>query len=143
MHKLWIVLLYLAINVTAIAQQQLVWPLLEMTTYQIDDDGSGNVRYQPEYPGILESKFEGEEVAIAGYLIPINIESQTYALSKNPFSSCFFCGGAGPETVIQLKFKEPPGRFATDKFLMIKGVLHLNRSGSGLFFTLSNAEVHG
>lgn len=122
------------------AQKNLAWPVLGMTNY--DQDPMSGL-YTPHFPSILESNFEEEEVIIAGYLIPVDIEANTYALSKNPFSTCFFCGNAGPETVIELKFKEDPGRFATDKFLPIKGILRLNRNGSGLFFTLYNAEISG
>lgn len=125
------------------AQKQLVWQLLEMTTYKIMNESALDVTYQPEFPGILETQFEDQEVLITGYLIPIDVEAQKYALSKNPFTSCFFCGGAGPETVIELRFAEAPGRFATDEYVMIKGRLRLNRSGSGLFFTLENVEIHG
>lgn len=124
-------------------QKQLVWQLLEMTTYKIINESDFKVTYQPEFPGILETQFEDQEVLITGYLIPIDIEAQQYALSKNPFTSCFFCGGAGPETVIELRFAASPGRFATDEYVIIKGKLRLNRSGSGLFFTLENAEIHG
>lgn len=122
------------------AQKNLAWPVLGMTTY--DQDPSTG-QYYPEFPSTLEAQFEGEEIVIAGYLIPIDVEANTYALSKNPFSSCFFCGNAGPETVIELKFEKDPGRFATDKFLPIKGILTLNRNGSGLFFTLKNASIAG
>mgnify|MGYP006965304563 CR=1 FL=1 len=122
------------------AQKSLAWPVLGMTTYD-QDPNSG--QFFPKFPSILESQFEGEEVIIAGYLIPIDVEANTYALSKNPFSSCFFCGNAGPETAIQLKFAKDPGRFATDKYLPIKGVLRLNRNGSGLFFTLTQASIAG
>lgn len=125
------------------AQKQLVWPLLEMTTYKIINESEFQSTYLPQFPGILESHFEGQEVMITGYLIPVDIEAQKYALSKNPFTSCFFCGGAGPETVIELRFFESPGRFATDEYLIIKGTLKLNRTGNGLFFTLENAEIHG
>jgi len=122
------------------AQKALAWPVLAMTNYS-QDPISG--LYQAQFPKILEDQFEDQEVIIAGYLIPVDIEANTYALSKNPFSTCFFCGNAGPETVIELQFAEDPGRFATDKFLPIKGTLRLNRNGSGLFFTLLNAEISG
>jgi hypothetical protein len=122
------------------AQKSLAWPVLGMTNYE-QDPVSG--LYHPQFPKILESQYEGKEVVIAGYLIPIDVEANTYALSMNPFSTCFFCGNAGPETVIELQFKGDPGRFATDKYLPIKGILKLNRDGSGLFFTLSNAEISG
>ena len=125
------------------AQKQLVWQLLEMTTYKITNDSGLQSTYHPSFPGILETQFEGQEVLITGYLIPVDIEAQKYALSKNPFTSCFFCGGAGPETVIELRFASDPGRFATDEYVMIKGRLRLNRSGTGLFFILDKAEIHG
>jgi len=122
------------------AQKTLAWPILAMTNYE-QDPMSG--LYTPQFPSILEDQYENQEVVIAGYLIPIDVEANTYALSKNPFSACFFCGNAGPETVIELKFAADPGRFATDKYLPIKGTLILNRNGSGLFFTLKNAEISG
>lgn len=127
-------------SLSILGQKSLVWPVLGMTTYN-EDHQTGQLK--PNFPSTLVSQYEGEEVIIAGYLIPIDVEAKQYALSKNPFSSCFFCGNAGPETVLELRFAEDPGRFATDKFLPIKGILQLNRNGSNLFFTLKNAEVAG
>ncbi len=135
------VLILLGAN--AAAQKQLAWPVLGMTTYQINTDENGVEKYVPNFPPNLQMNYDGQEVAITGYLIPIDVEAQTYALSKNPFTSCFFCGNAGPETVIQLKFAKPPGRFATDEYLMVKGMFQLKYDGSGLFFIIKNAEIHG
>lgn len=138
-------LLILLVTATASlsAQKPLVWQMLGMTTYQTDPDQNGVLKYQPNFPEVLQTQYEGQEVAIAGYLIPIDLEAGQYALSKNPFTSCFFCGNAGPETVIELRFDKSPGRFATDEYVMVKGILQLNRNGSGLFFTLRNVEIHG
>lgn len=127
-------------SLSMMGQKSLVWPVLGMTTYN-EDRETGMLK--PKFPPTLVSQYEGEEVIISGYLIPIDVEAKQYALSKNPFSSCFFCGNAGPETVVELRFAKDPGRFATDKFLPIKGILQLNRYGSSLFFTLKNAEVAG
>lgn len=88
--------------VPALAQKNLAWPMLGLTTY---DQNPSTGAYQPRFPSLLVNQYEGEEVIISGYLIPIDIESERYALSKNPFSSCFFCGNAGPETVVELKFE--------------------------------------
>ncbi len=140
MHKALLSLGFIILLFNATAQKSLAWPVLAMTNY--DQDPMSGL-YTPKFPSILEDNFENEEVVIAGYLIPVDVEANTYALSKNPFSACFFCGNAGPETVIELKFAKDPGRFATDKFLPIKGTLKLNRNGSGLFFTLENAEISG
>lgn len=140
MLRLLLFVFFISLSAEGIAQKTLAWPILAMTNYD-QDPQTGT--YYPKFPSILEKQFEGEEVLITGYLIPIDVEANSYALSKNPFSACFFCGNAGPETVIELRFEEDPGRFATDKYLPIVGELKLNRNGSGLFFTLQNARISG
>lgn len=120
--------------------RKLAWAVLSMTTYTED---RLTEKYIPEFPQVLKDRFAGEKVIITGYLIPIDVEDHRYALSKNPFSSCFFCGQAGPETVIELKFSEDPGRFATDRYLPVEGTLRLNRHGGDLFFTILNARIAG
>jgi len=71
---------------------------------------------------------DGQQIMIKGYLIPMDVEGGKYALSAYPFSACFFCGGAGPETVISLQFDEKPKRFETDEYLTFTGKLKLNSS---------------
>ena len=43
------------------------------------------------------------KVIISGFIVPI--DNVNYAISKNVFASCFFCGKAGPESIAGLKFK--------------------------------------
>ena len=50
---------------------------------------------------------EGKEFFITGYMIPVDVDEDFYVLSRYPFANCFFCGGAGPESVIDLRF---PGK---------------------------------
>lgn len=71
-------------------------------------------------------KLNGEQVIIKGYVIPLDVDGGEYALSAYPFSACFFCGGAGPESVMSLHFKDKPGRFETDDYLNFVGKLKLN-----------------
>ena len=66
-------------------------------------------------------------VKITGYMIPIDISSDYYVLSSNPYASCFFCGGAGPESVMSIKFKGKPKRFDTDDRVTLVGRLDLNK----------------
>ncbi|MBS9463948.1 homoserine dehydrogenase [Flagellimonas sp. 389] len=42
-------------------------------------------------------------------------------------ASCFFCGAAGPETIIEVNFKEKPP-FRTDQIVTVTGILELNRN---------------
>src|SRR5690554_4842162 len=70
-------------------------------------------RYDPELTlDILTARFspdlqslDGQEVRISGYLIPLNAMGTSYVLSRYPNANCFFCGGAGPETVVELRLR--------------------------------------
>lgn len=70
---------------------------------------------------------EGKEFFITGYMIPVDVDEDFYVLSRYPFANCFFCGGAGPESVIDLRF---PGKgeraYQTDDRLSFRGTLRLN-----------------
>lgn len=64
-------------------------------------------------------------------------------LSSNPFASCFFCGGAGPESVVGLSLKKNGKRFRTDDYFTFKGKLRLNTDNPDDFnFILDQAEVY-
>lgn len=66
-------------------------------------------------------------VEIQGYIIPVDVQSGYYVLSANPFASCFFCGNAGPESVLELQFSEPlKGTYTTDEIATFQGRLKLN-----------------
>lgn len=87
-------------------------------------------------------KLDGKEVLIKGYLVPVDVESNLFVLSAFPYSMCFFCGGAGPESVMALKMKKPR-RFKTDEVQTFKGTLKLNANDIyELNYILQNAEIH-
>lgn len=70
---------------------------------------------------------DDELIEISGYVIPVDITSGLYVLSAYPFSACYFCGGAGPESVVQMEFKEgTTDKFKTDDYLTFKGKFSLN-----------------
>ena len=69
---------------------------------------------------------EGKKFYITGYVIPVDIDEDFYVLSRYPFANCFFCGGAGPETVVDLQFSNDPREYATDERLTFAGELKLN-----------------
>ena len=98
-------------------------------------------KYYPEfeawylYPK-FDSKIEavnGKRVIIKGYIIPMDAEGGLYALSAYPFSACFFCGGAGPESVMSLVFKDKPDRYKTDDVVTFTGILKLNSTNVDQF----------
>lgn len=68
----------------------------------------------------------GAAVEIKGYVIPVDVESGYYVVSANPFASCFFCGNAGPESVVELQLADKKTVFKMDEVLTFYGTLKLN-----------------
>ena len=71
-------------------------------------------------------KLEGKEIELKGYIIPTEgYKSHTeFVFSAFPYNMCFFCGGAGPETVLEVLAAEPIKYSA--EAVTIKGKLSLN-----------------
>jgi len=82
--------------------------------------------YYPNYSKVVLA-LDSTLIEIEGYVIPVDVESGYYVLSANPFASCFFCGNAGPESVMELQFpKSMKSVFKTDEIVTFKGRLKLN-----------------
>ena len=92
--------------------------------------------------GASVQKLAGKEISITGYMIPMDPMGITYVLSRNPNASCFFCGGAGPETVLQLNLKPSAvKRYETDDRVTFKGILTLHEKDiHTLTYVLEDAE---
>lgn len=67
-----------------------------------------------------------KQITMSGFIIPI--DNKNYALSKNVFASCFFCGQAGPETIMGIKFKNPNMKLKTDQYVTLTGTFRYNDS---------------
>lgn len=96
----------------------------------------GQIKYvkkpSPDYPeGVmfpiinptLKAKNK-KTIVMSGFIIPI--DNKNYALSKNVFASCFFCGQAGPETIMGIKFKNPNVKLKTDQYVTLTGTFRYN-----------------
>ncbi len=67
-----------------------------------------------------------KKIAMSGFIVPI--DNTTYALSKNVFASCFFCGQAGPETIMGIKFKGATPKLKTDQYVTLEGTFRVNET---------------
>lgn len=65
-----------------------------------------------------------KKIVMSGFIIPI--DNTSYALSKNVFASCFFCGQAGPETIMGIKFKGTTPKLKTDQYVTLEGTFRYN-----------------
>jgi hypothetical protein len=136
--KKFLVLSFVLCNLAGKAQEVLPWELLAVP-YSTTPDGL----YEPQFPSWLD-KYQNQEIVIQGYLVPVDVEGNQYALSRYAFSSCFFCGNAEPNTVVELVFKERPDNLITDQFVVVKGILMFNSNDPfRLFFILQQVEFAG
>ncbi len=84
----------------------------------------------------------GKDFTLKGHYIPFDLPANTIILSKNPFASCFFCGGAGPESVAEINFKNKRPKLKVDQVIEVKGILRLNGTDiNHMNFILDEAEL--
>ncbi|RKQ51322.1 hypothetical protein BXY85_2345 [Roseivirga pacifica] len=113
----------------------------------------GKVVFEPQYFEELDMYFEvpvfdknlialeNSEVTLSGYHIPLALDSSV-VISSLPFSSCFFCGGAGPETVAEIQFSELPKNIYPDQLIKARGKLKLNATDvNHMNFILTEAKL--
>lgn len=98
----------------------------------------GKITFKKQYDELLGFKvdvpvfsqeilaMEGKIVTVKGYIIPVEgyKSHKEFVFSAYPYNMCFFCGGAGPETVMEVYAKEPIKYTAEP--ITIKGKLELN-----------------
>ncbi len=137
--KIFVVLIMI-LGVSAIPDEG--WTLFARTMFKSKFFKEQNEYFLvPAFDQVLLSK-RGEEVQIKGYYMPIDMKGNSLILSRNPYSSCFFCGGAGPESVAEVVLKDKKPRLKVDQVITVKGRLKLNDSDiNHLNFVLEEAEI--
>ncbi len=141
-------LLTIALGLTlqsAVAQRMVDWSTLANVTftreYSAQFGFEVNVKPPRFAPEILA--LDGQKVKVRGFVIPVDMELGLYMVSANAFANCFFCGGAGPETVVELFAAEKFPRFNTDQVVTFEGKFQVNREGEmgGVPYQLFQARV--
>lgn len=108
------------------SQTKINWDTLADVTFT--DKYSEEVKAYYYFPTFGSSvlALNNKEVIIRGYVLEIDRGNDVYILSANPFAACFFCGGAGPESIVELKLPKSHPRFDMDEVVTFKGRLKLN-----------------
>ncbi len=139
---LFSVIAFLLINTNATAQTENVWKTLSKLTFKKQYDEM--LGFKVDVPVFSEEvkKLSGKEVKVKGYVIPVEgyRSHKEFVFSAYPYSMCFFCGGAGPETVMEVYAKEPI-KYSPDP-IVLKGKLELNDADvNRLIYTIRDAEL--
>lgn len=131
-----------ALAVTSLSAQEGIWKTLAKITYK--KEYSEIMGFKVDVPVFSEDvkRLEGKEVTVKGYIIPVEgYKSHTeFVFSAFPYNMCFFCGGAGPETVMEIYAKKPVEY--TSQAVTLKGKLMLNDNDiNRLMFAMTDAVL--
>ncbi len=142
MHKLCFFLL-LFVTKISFGQIEITWKTLEDVEFTDTYLEELDAYYYYPYFGPNVSALEGQEVILRGFVLAIDPVERYYILSKGPYASCFFCGGAGPETIVELELKSDKDYFLMDELVTMKGILKLNADDIyKCNYILEKAEVY-
>jgi hypothetical protein len=140
---IFLFIFFISISNNASSQLKLTWK-------DIIDVYAKEVAFSEKNPAIAIKgqgkslkEIEGKIITITGYFLDLDPDGEWFMVSKNPFATCFFCGGAGPETVIELlKFKNIKKKFKTDDIVKVTGTLKMiAENEDDVSFVLFNATV--
>lgn len=115
-----------------------------LSKVEIEKRFDETLNFEVDYPTFSEEvkKLNGKTIELKGWMIPLEeLQGETYfVLSSLPFANCFFCGGAGPETVAEV-FSKGKYRF-TEKRITVRGKLEINAEDPmKLMYVLHDAEI--
>jgi hypothetical protein len=140
----FIVSVFLAAEVSYGQTNPNYWPVLAKLTYKKEYDELLGIKVdKPVFSSELRA-LEGKVIRLKGYIIPTDgyKSHKEFVFSAFPYSSCFFCGAAGPETVLEVMARQPIPY--TSEPIEIQGKLRLNSKDiNRLMFQLLEVEKVG
>ncbi|XOV91941.1 MAG: hypothetical protein ACFHWX_17250 [Bacteroidota bacterium] len=141
MRQLAIVFL-IVLGFPALSQSQSKsnWETLATLEFEKSTDEYGEI-FIPKFGPKIEA-LEGKDIELEGYIIPFDgmFGPKKLIISAVPVASCFFCGGAGPESVAEVYLAETV-KYTTKKVKVI-GKLNLNSVNSDqLMYIIKDAKM--
>ncbi|MDF9799596.1 hypothetical protein OKW21_004859 [Catalinimonas alkaloidigena] len=139
----YLCLLFCIISIDLYAQSSAnPWKLL--SDVEIKDRYDEAEGYEVSYPvfGGKAKSLDGKTITVEGYMIPyeVYLGPKYFILSSLPIAACFFCGGAGPETVMEVFTQESVE--LTNETIKVRGRLELNPDDPDrMMYILKDAEL--
>ena len=123
------------------AATKLSWKTLEGIEFEekFVKDIDGYMLF-PKFTPQLKN-LNGKQVSVEGYVVPVDKSGSYVALSANPYAACFFCGKAGPASVMTVKLKKKNPKYKIDDYTTFTGTLRLNTDDvKEFYYILENAD---
>lgn len=139
---LFIVFLLTSFGIQSTQAQSDIWKTLSKITFQKQYDEMMGFKVDvPVFSTDVEA-LAGKEITVKGYIIPVEgyKSHKEFVFSAYPYNMCFFCGGAGPETVMEVYATEAVKY--TAEAVTLKGKLELNSADiNRLIYILNDVEL--
>ena len=118
------------------------WPTMARVTFTKEYDELLGLKVDKPVFSEAVQALNGETVTLRGYVIPTEgyKSHEEFVFSAYPYASCFFCGGAGPETVVEVLAKAPIAYSADAVTLTGKLVLN-GEDPNALMYRLEEATL--
>jgi hypothetical protein len=105
-------------------QERNFWQVLAEVSFKKEIKGGYEVEV-PQFSKYLKT-WNGKKVKLKGYVIPVGEvgDASKFMFSSLPFNVCYFCGAAGPETIMEIETTQKI-KF-TSQAIWMEGILQLN-----------------
>lgn len=141
MKFIFSILYILSFSLATAQNSSSTWNTLGKLTFKKEFDAALGFKIDKPVFGDEIKALSGKMIEVKGYIIPTDgYKSHTeFILSAFPYNMCFFCGGAGPETVMEVIAKSPV-KF-TSEAVTLRGKLALNTDDvNRLIYSITEVE---
>lgn len=117
-------LLFVGTGPTPFIQDKNFWHVLAEVGFK-KEKKNGYEMEVPLFSNHLKS-WNGKKIKLKGYVIPVGElgDESKFMFSSLPFNVCYFCGAAGPETIMEVESTQKV-KF-TSQAIWMEGILQLN-----------------
>jgi len=117
-------ILFAAAEPSLAIQEKNFWHVLAEVNFRKDKKDGYEIEV-PLFSPHLKS-WNGKKIKLKGYVIPVGEvgDESKFMFSSLPFNVCFFCGAAGPETIMEVESSEKVT--FTSQAIWMEGILQLN-----------------
>ncbi len=137
----FLVVLFTTTGLFAQSSKKNIWKTLGMMKFE-RHKGNGSGEGSQIIP--LIEALDGTEITVKGYIIPLSGKKAQshFMFSAYPYSSCYFCGGAGSETIMEAFSKGSEKINFSDNAITLKGVFRFtSKNPDDIMFTLEDAVL--
>lgn len=139
-YRILMVLFFAGCFSTAAFSQTGVWSTLAMLKY--DRNADGTINPEGKFLPMIQ-KLDGKEITVRGYMIPLSGKraQSNFMFSAYPYATCFFCGQAGPETVMEVFMEGNKALEFSETPIELKGVFRFVPSKGEISYLLEKGKL--